>query len=66
LSPWTETPSSSKSKGSSLASARGAAPVAGGGGACELSLSRVAAEAALEGSSIGSIRVATIGENEKP
>jgi hypothetical protein len=44
----------------------GAAPVAGGGGARGLSLSRAAAEAIVEENSIGSIRVAAICENEKP
>jgi hypothetical protein len=44
----------------------GAAPVAGGGGARRFSLPRAAAEATVEGNSIGSIRVTATGENEKP
>jgi hypothetical protein len=44
----------------------GAALVAGGGGAHGLFLPLAAAEATVEGTLIGSIRVAATGENAKP
>jgi hypothetical protein len=65
-SPWTEMPSSSKSRESSLASTRGLRWWQVVAARVDFPLSRAAAEATGEGNSNGSIRAASIEENDKP